>query len=298
MSNDTIQVDRDFVAYNYCVAFVDLLGQKEAVKGQGLLKLPETEEEKMAFHDVLRNSIGAILKLQKRAEEMLEPILRKNLDSPRRAKLPPEQQAIWDEMNQTRITTQRWSDGLVSFSCLGDKAVKCQVNGVFGIFGLVGSLCLLGLASGRPLRGGIEIAWGVELHPGELYGPAVARSYELESEVAQYPRIIVGPETVRFLEAHAANPEQDVFSQTDREFASLCLKMLLQDADGHWLLHYLGEAFQLAVTYSQHTDLYNLARKFVLEQFLKFRADRNTKLAFRYANLLQYFDAHPPTKPE
>ena len=298
MSNDTIQVGRDFVAYNYCVAFVDLLGQKEALKGQGLLKLPETEEEKKAFHDVLRNSIGAILKLQKRAEEMLEPILRKNLDSPRRAKLPPEQQAVWDEMNQTRITTQRWSDGLVSFSCLGDKTMKCQVNGVFGIFGQVGSLCLLGLASGRPLRGGIEIAWGVELHPGELYGPAVARSYELESEVAQYPRIIVGPETVRFLEAHAANPEQDVFAQTDREFASLCLKMLLQDADGHWLLHYLGEAFQFAVTHSQHTDLYNLARKFALEQFLKFRADRNTKLAFRYANLLQYFDAHPPAKPE
>jgi hypothetical protein len=85
MSNDTIQVDRDFVAHNYCVAFVDLLGQKEALKGQGLLKLPETEEEKKAFHDVLRNSIGAILKLQKRAEEMLEPILRKNLDSPRLA---------------------------------------------------------------------------------------------------------------------------------------------------------------------------------------------------------------------
>lgn len=297
MGNET-QLDRDFAAYNYCVAFVDLLGQKEAMKGQGLLKMPETEQEKTTFHNVLRNSIGAILKLQKRAEEMLEPILRKNLDSPRRAQLPPEQQAIWDEMNQTRITTQRWSDGLVSFACLGDKAVKCQINGVFGIFGLVGSLCLLGLASGRPIRGGIEIAWGVELHPGELYGPAVARSYELESEAAQYPRVIVGPEIVRFLEAHAANPEQDVFSQTDRDLASLCLNMLLQDADGHWLLHYLGEAFQSAITHSQHTDLYTLARKFALDQFLKFRAERNTKLAFRYANLLQYFDAHPPTKPE
>lgn len=298
MTTDTTEPDRNFFAYNYCVAFVDLLGQKEALKDQGLLKQPETEEEKKVFHDILRNSIGAILKLQMRAEEMLKPILHQNRDSLRRAKLAPEQQVMWDKMNQTHITTQRWSDGLVSFSCLGNKDVKCQVNGVFGIFGLAGSLCLLGLASGQPLRGGIEIAWGIELHPKELYGPAVARPYELESKIAQYPRIIIGPETVRFLETHAANLAQDVFSQTDRELASLCLKMLLQDADGHWLLHYLGETFQSAVTHSQHVDLYNMARKFALEQFLRFRAKQDTKLAFRYANLLQYFDAHPPTTPE
>ncbi|MFA6244472.1 MAG: hypothetical protein WC655_26250 [Candidatus Hydrogenedentales bacterium] len=296
MSVDANESDRNWTAYNYCVAFVDLLGQRDALRGQGLLKLPENEEQRKAFHDILRNSIGAIIKLQERAEEMLAPVLRNNLDSPLRATLPPEQQRIWDEMNLARITTQRWSDGLVSFSCLGDKDVKCQVNGIFGIFVLAGSLCLLGLASGRPIRGAIEIAWGVELHPGELYGPAVARPYELESETAQYPRIVVGPETIGFLEAHAANPEQDVYSQADREFASLCLNMLEQDDDGHWLLHYLGEAFQFAVTHSQHADLYNMARKFVSEQFSKHQASKNSKLAFRYSHLLQYFDAHPPTQ--
>lgn len=298
MRDDTNESDDKWVVYNYCVAFVDLLGQRDALRDQGLLKPPETEEEQKAFHDILRNSIGAIIKLQRRAEEMLTPILDKNLNSPRRAALTPEQQTIWDEMNRTRVTTQRWSDGLVSFSCLGDKDVKCQINGVFGIFGLVGSLCLLGLASSRPIRGAIEIAWGVELHPGELYGPAVARPYELESEIAQYPRIVVGPETIRFLTAHASNPEEDVFSQTDRELASLCIKMLAQDADGHWLLDYLGETFQFAVTHTQHTDLYNAARKFVVEQFLKHQANQDTKLAFRYSHLLQYFDDHPPISQE
>jgi len=294
MNANTDKSDRERVAYNYCVAFVDLLGQRNALRDQGLLELPETEEQQKAFQDTLRNSIGAIIKLQKRAEEMLSPILRQNLDSPRRAALPPEHQLMWDEMNRTRVTTQRWSDGLVSFTCLGDKDIKCQVNSVFAIFGLVGSLCLLGLAGGHPIRGAIEIAWGVELHPGELYGPAVARPYELESETAQYPRIVVGPETIRFLEAHAANTRQDIFSQTDREFAALCLGLVVRDTDGHWLLHYLGETFQSAVTHSQHADLYSMARKFVWEQFTKHQTNQDTKLAFRYANLINYFDAYPP----
>jgi hypothetical protein len=298
MAADTTAQDREWIAYNYCVAFVDLLGQRDALRGQGLLVRPQSDEQRKAFHEILRNSIGAIIKLQERAEEMLAPILQQNLDSPRRAALPLEQQPIWDEMQRTRITTQRWSDGLVLFACLGDTEIRCQMNGIFGIFGLTGSLCLLGLATGHPIRGAIEIAWGVELRPNELYGPAVARAYEIESEIAQYPRIVVGPETVRFLQAHSVNPGQDVFSQTDREFASLCLDMLVQDADGHWLLHYLGERFQFAVTHTQHAELYGMARKFVYDQLFTHQANRNTKLAFRYSHLVQYFDAHPPTTLE
>lgn len=298
MTTDTKTPDRGWVVHNYCVSFIDLLGQRDALRGQGLFKSIESEEQRKAFHDVFRNSIGAIIKLQERAENMLAPVLKQNLDSPRRAALPPEQHAIWDDMQRTRIETQRWSDGLVSFVCLGDTDIRCRMNGVFGIFGIAGALCLLGLATGRPIRGAIEIAWGVELHPGELYGPVVARAYELESETAQYPRIVIGPEAVRFLEAHAANTEQDVFSQTDRELAALCLNMLVQDADGHWLLHYLGDTFQFAVTHGQHTELYGAARKFVFDQLFIHQAQHNTKLAFRYSHLLQYFDAHPPTEPE
>jgi hypothetical protein len=298
MSSDTNKPDREWVAHNYCVAFIDLLGQRDAMRGQGLLKLMESDDELKAFHDVLRNSIGAIIKLQERAEDLLAPVLKKNLDSPRRAALSKDQHEIWDEMNLTRIKTQRWSDGLMTYVSLGDIDIKCRMNGVFNVFNLAATLCLLGLATGRPIRGAIEIAWGVELNHNELYGPAVARAYELESEIAQYPRIVIGSETVRLLEAHAANPAEDVFSKTDRELATLCLDMLIQDIDGYWILHYLGERFQFVVTHGQHIELYGAARKFVLSQLVTHQTQRNTKLAFRYAQLLQYFDSHEPTKPE
>ncbi|WP_440940018.1 hypothetical protein, partial [Immundisolibacter sp.] len=231
---------REWVAHNYCVAFIDLLGQRDALRGEGLLKPMGSEEERKAFRVIFRDSIGAIIELQELTDDLLRPILTPNPESPFRTALPFEQRAIWDEMQHTRITTQRWSDGIVSFVCLGDEVVKCKMNGVFGVLGLAGTLCLAGLATGRPVRGAIEIAWGVELQPGELYGPAVACAYELENAVAQYPRIVVGPETMRYLKRHANNPDQSVFASVDREFAALCLSMLARDEDGHWIVHYLG----------------------------------------------------------
>jgi hypothetical protein len=298
MSIESKRIDQNLLAANYCVSFIDLLGQRDALKGQRLLRPFGSEDEQKQFNVMLRESIGAIIKLQDHAEDMLKGILNPNPNSPLRAALPIEQHSIWDDALLTRVKTQHWSDGLMSFVCLGDKEINCQINGVWNLFCLAGAMCLLGLATKHPLRGAIEVAWGVELRPGELYGAAVARAYELESEVAQYPRIVVGSETVKLLEIHRDNPEQDPFSSVNRKKAESCLAMLVQDADGYWILHYLGEEFQYTVSHSQHAALYATARKFVNEQWLKHQADLNTKLAFRYWHLLQYFEAHPPVSLE
>ena len=226
MSIATNSPDSELLAGNYCVSFIDLLGQRAALHGQGLLPPFESEDERKKLNAILRESIGSIIKLQSQAEDMLQGVLQPNLESPFRASLPPEQHALWDEMQLTRVTTQRWSDGLMSFVSLGDREMKCKMNGVSGLFFLAGALCFLGLASQQPVRGAIEIAWGIELHPGELYGAAVARAYELESEVAQYPRIVIGSEMVRFLKLHFNNPDQDLFSQTDKVLAEICLGMI------------------------------------------------------------------------
>lgn len=288
------KLDEIFVG-NYCVSFIDLLGQREALHKQALLPQPTSEDEKKALLHTLRSSIGSIASLQKQAESLLAAS-KPNKKSALRAQLSHDEQKLWDEMQLAKVTTQRWSDGLMSFACLGDKQVKCQMNNVFQLFGLAGTLCFIGLASKRPVRGALEIAWGVELHHGELYGAAVARAYELESEVAGYPRIVIGPEMLRFLDLHCKNPATDPFSQNDRALAQLCQDMIVEDADGHALLHFLGDTFQKSISTSSHIELYKRAKEFVLEQFLDHQAKKNAKLAFRYAHLMRYFDAHPPNQ--
>lgn len=279
-------------AHNYCISFIDLLGQREALRGEGLLPIFKSAEDHKQFIATLKNSIGAILKLQTRAEDMLREGEKERSESPFRMSLSPEHQATWDEMLRGRVTTQRWSDGLVSFVCLGDTDIKCPLNGVFNIFASAGSLCFMGLASRNPIRGAIDVAWGVELQPGELYGAAVARAYEMENIHAQYPRIVVGRRAIEFLETHKNNRETDVYAANNRGLAELCLSMLAQDVDGLWLLHYLGDEFRRAVTYRHHDELYSRAWTYIEEQLQLHQKSGDSKLAFRYSHLLHYFAVH------
>ncbi len=285
------KIELENFAANYCISFIDLLGQRDAVRGQGLLPSIKSEADDSAFRSILRDSIGAIFRFQDDVDTMVSAVS-VNQDSPWRMSLPEEEKAVWDEMQRKRVKTQHWSDGFVTFVCLGDQEIKCPLNGVFEIFCRSGFHCLLGLARRCPVRGAIDIAWGVERRPGELYGPVVASAYELESEVAQYPRIVVGHRVIEFLENHRANTSVDAFSRVNHTLADLCLNMLLQDVDGHWVVHYLGDKFQWAVTHAQHSLLYDRARTFVIQQMEEHRRSLNSKLAFRYSHLLDYFDAH------
>jgi hypothetical protein len=293
--SDSDDVPGDFHARNYCVSFIDLLGQRDAVRGQALLPSLKTEKDKRQFYEVIKKSIGSIYATQAHAEAMISHLIEGRRDSPLRAQLPEEQQRIWDEMQGTAITTQRWSDGIVSFVSLGeDGPTKCPLNGLFGVIGTAGSHVLLGLVAERPVRGAIEIAWGIELRPGELYGPATVRAYELENQVAQYPRIVIGPLVVEYLRSHLRTEGDDDFSRYNRALAELCLGLIAKDDDGYFFVDYLGTEFRLSITQSLHEELYERARVYVTKKLLEYRHQGNSKLAFRYTQLAKYFEARRP----
>ena len=279
--------------FNYVVGFYDLLGQRNALRGQGLLRPFTSEAAEQEFVASVKGSIGAIVNLQRRAEELLVVALRHRRDSPLRMALPKKQRPIWDAMHRVRISTQRWSDGLVNFICLGDTTIQCPTSAVFTLLGIAGSLCYMGLAARRPIRGAIDIAWGVELHKGELYGAAVARTYELESEVAKYPRIVIGGEAIQYIQYQRQNPGTDYISTTNKAFADLSFSLLVQDFDGAWIIDYLGAAFRDAVATATQREMYPEAQAFVDEQIQLHTKSGDEKLTERYRWLSNYFNASP-----
>lgn len=103
----------------------------------------------------------------------------------------------------------------------------------------------------------------------------------------------MGQRVVDFLEAHRVSVGTDPFTVVNREYANLCLDMLVQDVDGYWIVHYLGDAFQFSVTDTNHATFHNKARAFAAEQLAKHRESKSSKLAFRYSQVLNYFDAYP-----
>ena len=282
-----------WAVHNYCVAFIDLLGQRKAYENEGLLPSFGSEEEKQGFMDKIDQTIGAIFRLQESADKLIEASL--SPSSSKREKLPKELQATYDEIRWTKLTQQRWSDGLVFYASLADTEMKCPMNSLFRMFAYAGSLCLFGLVQRHPLRGAIDIAWAVELHEGELYGAAIAKAYEYESIIAQYPRIVVSDRTIGYLETWRSSIGTDVFSNNNRTLAELCLSMLRQDSDGYFFLHYLGEEFIESISKETHPHLYSKALEFIQTERERVRHDREVTLALRYNHLLTYFLTHPPS---
>lgn len=261
------------------------------MQGESLLPHIDSAEKEGELIQRIRDSVGKIITLHEDAEDMLQGMRWR--DEPP-GPLDKNQLELWQAAGEENTVTQRWSDGLVIFSCLGDAPVSTQINGIYSQFLLAGAMCLMGLARKAPLRGGIDIAWGVELRPGELYGPALANAYFLESECARFPRIIVGAEVERYLTTLVQEQGGHPLVDVARHFASNCLDMLSRDSQGNLYLDYLSDCFERCVTSEQIDLLWGHARAFIREQALTHAAEANEKLRSRYTELAQYFDSRPP----
>lgn len=281
--------NKDIQFSNYAVCFIDLLGQRAALAGQGLL--PDTSDEavKDDFYAAIKRSIGVIAKLHIREQSFHRGIHERDV-SPLRELLPDHRKPDWDQVTRRQVLRQRWSDGIVASVCLAENKLACPAGSVFDVFALAGSLCLLNLASKQPLRGGIEVAWATELYPGEVYGAAVVRAYEIESEIAKWPRIVIGPLALIYLLDTAESKELDTHSGANRMMARLCLSLLRASEDAQWEIDYLGKNFRDAVTQSHHDDLVVAANAFAREQAAAFRSCGDAKLTERYDALCRYFD--------
>lgn len=281
-------------AKNYCVGFVDLLGQRAALRNQHLV-VPSADDPRHAdFIKAIRSSVGAIIKLQEDARAFLEQSGRSfrppQLDS-------DEKRAAYESMRRTHRKEQWWSDGILLYASLAETDGLCPMNGVYEVIVTLGCLCLLGLAQRRPIRGSVDVAWGVEIREGQFYGAALSRAYQLESEVAGYPRIVVSADTVEFLDSLARSTvplPEDYIGSLNRELGRLCLQFLTTDADGYAIIDYLGAPFQELITGPNHAYLYGKAREFVAKQHDAFTQKGDSKLAFRYAFLNAYFESNPP----
>lgn len=274
---------------NYSACFLDLLGQKKAMDGQSILPEAQTPDQYQELIRLVKSSVGKIVSVQKHAEEMLA-----SMESLR---APPEpldaaKLELWNQLREQNTTTQRWSDGLMVFTCLGDTPISTQLKSLYAQFTLAGAMCLIGLAGKAPIRGGIDIAWGVELHPGELYGPVVANAYILESEKAEFPRIVIGEQVENYLNHVIQAPDRDIFSGTARGIAVFCRNMLSRDDRGQLFLDYLSAAFERAVTHAHIDELWPCAKAFIISELDMHAATGNNKLHSRYERLARYFDSN------
>jgi len=282
--------DDNLTACNYAAAFIDILGQRKELAR--FPRLPDTSDEKaMAeFQRVLKGTVGTADGLSKHIQSFFEAYSKNTVGS----YIPEPLRAAFEQYSVMEIHFQRFSDGLFLYVPLAFDKIPVPIRGVFGLLTACGTACLISLAAKRPVRGGIEVGWGVEYHPEELYGSVVARAYELESKVARYPRFVVGDQLAEYIRAAELNPAQSIPAEMGRAFATYCRRMLTVDDDGYPIVDYLSDTFREVVGNDLTRDAIEKAYDFVLRQSIHWKEQKNTELAFRYSLLRDYFNARLP----
>ncbi|HLP99088.1 MAG TPA: hypothetical protein VK149_11625 [Sideroxyarcus sp.] len=268
---------------HYLVAFVDLLGQRDSLKKFSDIPKDKNGNEYQEFVNLVKETVGAVDGLQQTARKFFETFTKQD----------GVLQVIPDlhKYNETEIKFQHFSDGLVIYVPLKEDDGYAPAKGIYGAIVVCGMLCLMGLAKQQPVRVGVAIGVSAELRNNELYGKAVAEAYEMESFVAQYPRVVVTNELVGYLKSKADQvcEPNDIGGRFKADLAKSTLELLSPDFDGRFIVNYLGDPFKRIL---DNTKLPSIAYQYVAEELLRHQEKQNTKLAFRYSLLHGYFFSH------
>jgi hypothetical protein len=215
---------------NHLVAFLDVLGQRERFRA---LHHPTTPEDKAEVGEVLRQTAGFVLQLRNVFDTQFTAFeagltnLKKHTEKPVRPKF------------------MGFSDSFVTSVPIrtDDGHLALMVTIVSALSAAAGVMSV-SLASGHPLRGGIDVGLAVEIGPQEIYGTALEKAYLLESEEAGYPRIVIGEELWHFLSsAHAHFQVQETpESKAITAIIEKAKRLIAIDKDGKRVLDYLGPA--------------------------------------------------------
>ena len=203
---------------------------------------------------------------------------------------PEQQRRLHEEYRKSAMHAAHFSDTMIFYSLLQNEHGFWQMRELMKMIVASGALLLAGLNSRTVFRGAVEVGMLTRLKSGDPYGPALARAHHLESKVADYPRIVVGPGVLSYLDAIDRTQGDDPPISAIRALALTCRTFLAQDSDGCWFVDYLNDAFANAGgDPSGWRKLQADAFSFVQSELARFRASNDTKIAARYVRLATYF---------
>jgi len=277
---------------HYLVLFLDVLGQREALrKLPRLVEMVKNEQDKERYASEIMNAVGPVFQVQEHLVSYFEGFFLDRENS----LLPAEIRPLFKPIRKNILKFQRFSDGIVGFVPLNEELYRFGPIIVFSLLAACSSMLLLAFASKFAVRGGIEIGAGLEWQPGEIYGPVVSTVADLESQKAQYPRIVVGKELLSFLSAFQGTDHIDPVLNVATSFKEQCfIKFLKQDLDGLAFVDFLGEGFRSIAGTALDSKVILPAYEFVKESCARFKKEQNTKLSFRYSILERYFRTRLP----
>ncbi len=274
----------------YVVAFLDLLGQQDILNKMTMLPNVENQDEVADFKNKVTEMYRPLYGLKSFFKASIKPFLEGGV---KETSFQPFEQDILKQFRSTPVIYRHFSDSLIVHIPLRNDLGKFQCHAIYGVLAATAATFLSCLVHSWSIRGGIELGLAMDIEEGEIYGPALARAYRLESRIAQYPRIVIGEELIRYLQAVVAGQQAaSAEEKAHAGFAKRSLGLLAVDDDGCTFLDWLGT--DIRSSFQQHPDLVRNAYNFIIQEAIKYKEARNSKLGFRYTLLRNYVESRLP----
>ncbi len=265
---------------NYITSFVDILGQQQ--------ELTTIKDIIFGFGDTAKNSVLVKSTFSKTNEPIRR--LRNTFQNEYHTYIRDDDiQKTNPELDFNPLQTSVFSDFVMNYISIKNTDKALSVQGAYFIIMSTGVVFLKMLAQGIKVRGGIDLGIGMEIDQNELYGAALLNSYELESKVAQYPRIVIGKNLIQYLEHYKKIKPDNKYDQLNQEFAKRCFRIITKDIDGKYIIDYLGNNFK--EYYGRDlSEIIDKAYMALVKEYDSHIARGDSKLAFRYSLLRSYFE--------
>ena len=273
----------------YVIGVLDILGQSRRLR-ECVNFPPVTEADAQRVERNLRETVGTVdrfrqlfqLQFETRQQTFDEDLL--EIPEPERATL------------RAALAPTLVSWGMSDTYCVavplqpgsGHIGAMATFASVYRLLQATAVTWLVSLADGVPFRGGVELGMAAQMRENDVYGQALIHAYHLESEVAQWSRIVVGETLVVALEGVRQN--RDPRFQGAAMFADRCRSMLRRGIDGNTEIDLLDGVWSNAGHRQAFREVFGRAHDYVREQLREHQAAENTTLISRYQTLLAYFN--------
>jgi hypothetical protein len=288
MNNHNDKANKSALLFqNYLIVFLDILGQRNILRE--IKDLPTNDNDKEIFLDKIRKTIGKVHKLRSAFQSFFDD---SNAHVPNSDLVPPEHRQEFLLARKSEVYYYGFSDSIiVAVPLMSNDENYTAMNGVCSALLATCGIGFLSLAATITLRAGLDVGVGTRIEGQEIYGPALERAYYIESNLAEYPRFVLGKELISYLYSIENQKCQTRLGIVAKNMARLCRELIIRDTDGRYMLDFMGKRYKEAADNSIDAKVVKLAYDFVVSQNQKYMQEENEHLASRYYRLLQYVNS-------
>lgn len=280
----SVNSELHFDPQEHAVLLYDLMGQ--SAKLRQIKKLPESELDRSQNQQLFQATAGAVSRTRHNMQQYYDNVVQSRISHDT---LPPDKRALFIASRKMRLAIRNFSDltvAHVSLKATGD--IPNPMSSVVALLGAAASVMLASLTSGAPIRGAIDVGLAVALDGDEIYGPILDEVYLAESQRADWPRIVVGPGFIDYLNRTPCEPQGSMINTIHSGLAAMGNRLIAIDCDGTHIVDYLGPGMKRHLGANVPFALVAKALAFAENERARFADAGCDKLTTRYERVGRY----------